>query len=127
MDISSLADHCPVFAYIEKHDSLSGVGQALGSMLNPSGGKQASLQEVAGAFEQIMLESMVKEMRSTVQTSELFGSSLGGGQFREFLDSLYVGLAVERGSLGLGEALLEQLEGLISQDKEAEAEEVQAT
>ena len=100
----------------------STLGNRVGSVLNPSGNQQASVEEVAGAFEQIMTELMVKEMRKTVQNSEFFGQSLGEENYREFLDSLYVEMSVERGGLGLRDAFLRQLEVLDKNPKEEEPE-----
>ena len=75
----------------------SPVGARLGSVLDPTPDNPPSVDDVAKAFEQMLMEMMVRSMRKTVQSSELFGPSLGGEHYVEFLDSLYVEMACERG------------------------------
>jgi len=116
MELHSL-ETCPILKSLGPEylsilkGSDSPVGRALGSVLSlqSGGGGKASIKEAATAFEQILMEIMVKTMRQTVQTNEVFGQSLGEEHYRGFLDSLYVELGAKRGGFGLCDALIEQL------------------
>jgi len=110
MDIGGL----PNFGteYLDLLDGIASPGRSLGSVLDPQpNGKKPSVKEVAAAFEQILMESLVRAMRETVQNSELFGKGLGEEHYRGFLDSLYVEMAAKRGGFGLRDGLIRNLSG----------------
>jgi Rod binding domain-containing protein len=60
-------------------------------------------------FEKIMLEQLMKSMRSTVQSEGLFGENLGSKTYREMFDTEIVNQSTGRLSLGLAETIYRQL------------------
>ncbi|OPZ21679.1 MAG: hypothetical protein BWZ10_00494 [candidate division BRC1 bacterium ADurb.BinA364] len=103
------------------------VGSRLGSALNPNSslGPKPTLEEVAGFFERMLMEMMVKSMRETVQTTDLFGRSLGADHFVGYLDSLYVEMAAERSSTPFREALIRQFQGASGVEPESSKESME--
>ena len=97
-------------------------GKRLGSMYQShSMGSEASTEEAATFFERMLMETLVKAMRKSVQTSGLFGTNLGAEHWEEYLDSLYVEMAVEQGGGGsFRKALIRQLDGPQSQNQEVD-------
>lgn len=73
----------------------------------PSPEKQ--LKDVASLYEKQFLREMVKQMRSTVNESQLMPSSFAEKYYREELDHQYVETWGDRGGIGLGKLIYEQL------------------
>jgi Rod binding domain-containing protein len=58
-------------------------------------------------FESVLVEQMVKEMRTGDVKSKLFGHDSGMETYREMLDGEYVRLMTERGGIGLADFMIE--------------------
>jgi len=58
-------------------------------------------------FEAVLVEQMVKEMRTGDVKSKLFGHDSGMDTYREMLDGEYVRLMTERGGIGLADFMIE--------------------
>lgn len=69
----------------------------------------ANAVKAARAFESYFLNIMVKEMRKTIQHSELFPRSQGEEMFEEMLDEQYCENIAEKGNLGLSQMILEHM------------------
>jgi len=63
-------------------------------------------KQVAKEFEALLLETMVKEMRTGDVKSTLFGKDSGMETYREMLDGEYVRLMSERGGIGLADFMV---------------------
>jgi flagellar protein FlgJ len=70
---------------------------------------EAQLKNVAALYEKQFLREMVKQMRTTVSESELMPSSFGEKYYREQLDHQYVESWGDRGGIGLGKLIYDQL------------------
>ena len=71
----------------------------------------AVLREVAGQFESLFLEILLKDMRSASLGDPIFGNSGGHDMYREMLDKqLAVEMSSDRG-IGLADMLVRQLGG----------------
>ena len=68
------------------------------------------LRQVAGEFEAIMMEQMMREMRKSIPKAELLGQAMGQEMFTEMLDGEFVRLMVERGGLGMRDSIAQSLE-----------------
>ncbi len=67
------------------------------------------LQRAAREFESLLLEHMVKEMRTAMPKSELQGREPGQELFQEMLDGEFVRLMTESGGIGIADFLLRSL------------------
>lgn len=63
-------------------------------------------KQVAKEFEALLVETMVKEMRTGDIKSTLFGKDSGMETYREMLDGEYVRLMTERGGIGLADFMV---------------------
>jgi len=63
-------------------------------------------KSVAREFESVLVEQMVKEMRTGDMKSTLFGKDSGMETYREMLDGEYVRLMTERGGIGLADFMI---------------------
>ncbi len=63
-------------------------------------------KDVAREFESVLVEQMVKEMRTGDMKSTLFGKDSGMETYREMLDGEYVRLMTERGGIGLADFMV---------------------
>jgi len=63
-------------------------------------------QEAAREFEAVLVEQMVKDMRTGDVKSTLFGKDSGMDTFRDMLDGEYVRLMTERGGIGLADFMV---------------------
>lgn len=64
-------------------------------------------QRVAKEFEALLVETMVKEMRTGDMKSTLFGKDSGMETYRDMLDGEYVRLMTERGGIGLADFMVQ--------------------
>lgn len=67
------------------------------------------LKQAAREFESLLLEQMVKEMRSATPKSELLGREKDQELFQEMLDGEFVRLMTESGGIGLADFLVRSL------------------
>lgn len=67
------------------------------------------LHDVASLYEKQFLREMVKQMRSSVTESELMPASFGEKYYREQLDHQYVESWGQKGGIGLGQMIYDQL------------------
>jgi len=72
---------------------------------------EGALTEVARQFEALLLEQMLKTMR-TAASGETWFDSESSRLFTELLDQEYAGRLAETGGLGLAELLVQQLSDL---------------
>jgi len=80
----------------------------------PQGQDLARIRQVAQEFESLLMERMVREMRTSLPKNPLFGESQGEDMFREMLDGEYSRLMEQRGGMGLTSFLTHKLSGQIS-------------
>jgi Rod binding domain-containing protein len=66
----------------------------------------ARFRKVAKEFESILVEQMVKEMRTGDMKSKLFGTDSGMDTYREMLDGEFVRLMGEKGGIGLADFMV---------------------
>lgn len=71
--------------------------------------QEQKLKDVAKLYEKHFLGEMVKAMRGTVSESELIKSSQGEKIFKEQLDQQYVEKWGDKGGIGLGDMIYNQL------------------
>ncbi len=71
--------------------------------------QEKKLRDVAKLYEKHFLGEMVKAMRGTVSESELIKSSQGEKIFKEQLDDQYVEKWGDKGGIGLGDMIYNQL------------------
>lgn len=67
------------------------------------------LKDVAALYEKQFLREMVKQMRSTVSESEFMPSGFAEKYYREQLDHQYVEQWGDKGGIGLGKMIYDQL------------------
>ncbi|MDP4182198.1 MAG: rod-binding protein [Bacillota bacterium] len=67
------------------------------------------LKKVCKEFEGILLQMMYKEMRSTVQKSDLVQEDYGQQVYQSMMDDKLVDEAANSGGMGLGDALYKLL------------------
>ncbi len=72
-------------------------------------GPEKQLQDVASLYEKQFLREMVKQMRTTVSESQVMPSSFAEKYYREELDHQYVESWGDRGGIGLGKIIYDQL------------------
>lgn len=81
--------------------------------LNPLSGlpnhSDAELKSVAQNFESIFMQMLMKEMRNSVQKSNLFGNSRGMEFFESMYDEQLTQKLASSGGLGLGHMVYERL------------------
>jgi flagellar protein FlgJ len=77
-----------------------------GESLSPA---EKQLRNVSELYEKQFLREMVKQMRSTVSESSLQPSSFAEKYYREQLDEQYVESWGDRGGIGLGKLIYDQL------------------
>ncbi len=84
-------------------------GEMMASHLpkKPSGSLQ--LKETCAEFESLLLNHIMKSMRSTVPGNEFFGGSHGGEIVRSMFDESLSSQMASGGGIGLGRVLFEQL------------------
>jgi Rod binding domain-containing protein len=63
-------------------------------------------KQVTKEFESLLVETMVKEMRTGDMKSTLFGKDSGMETYRDMLDGEYVRLMTERGGIGLSDFMV---------------------
>ena len=63
-------------------------------------------KQVTREFESLLVETMVKEMRTGDMKSTLFGKDSGMETYRDMLDGEYVRLMTERGGIGLADFMV---------------------
>lgn len=63
-------------------------------------------KQAAREFEAVLVEQMVKEMRTGDFKSTLFGRDSGMETYRDMLDGEYVRLMTERGGIGLADFMV---------------------
>ena len=85
-----------------------------GHHLNPLTGvptySSAELKKVSQNFESIFMRMMFKEMRDSVQKSDLFGDSRAMGFFQSMSDDQLSDTLSGAGGIGLGKMIYEQLQ-----------------
>jgi flagellar protein FlgJ len=85
--------------------------QALSDNAKAQALDREKLKKTAREFESLLLEQMVKEMRSTVPQSHLFGKDPGREIFDEMLDGEFVRLMSERGGIGIADFMAPHMGG----------------
>lgn len=70
---------------------------------------EKQLRDVATLYEKQFLREMVKQMRTSVTESELMPASFGEKYYREQLDHQYVESWGDKGGIGLGKLIYDQL------------------
>ncbi len=82
----------------------------IGQVTAANGASQdRQLRKVCRQVEGVFLNYLLKSMRKTVTTSDLFGSAGKEELFRDMLDSEICERAAETQSMGLGDLLYRQL------------------
>lgn len=85
--------------------------------LNPLSGlpshSDAELKQVSKNFESIFLQMLFKEMRNSVQKSDLFGNSQGMEFFESMHDEQLTQQLASAGGLGIGNMVYQKLKGAI--------------
>lgn len=76
--------------------------------MDPSAAEK-QLKDVASLYEKQFLREMVKQMRATVNESEFMPSGFAEKYYREQLDQQYVEQWGEKGGIGLGKLIYDQL------------------
>ena len=83
------------------------------STLNPLSGQvthtDAELKSVAQNFESVFMQMLMKEMRNSVQKSNLFGNSRGMEFFESMYDEQLTQKLASAGGIGLGHMIYEKL------------------
>lgn len=81
--------------------------------LNPLSGlpshSDAEIKEVSKNFESIFMQMIFKEMRNSVQKSDLFGNSQGMEFFQSMYDSQLTQQLASAGGIGIGNMVYEKL------------------
>lgn len=81
--------------------------------LNPLSGlpthSDAELKQVSQNFESIFMQMIFKEMRNSVQKSDLFGHSQGMEFFESMYDDQLMQKMASAGGMGLGQMIYEKL------------------
>jgi flagellar protein FlgJ len=72
-----------------------------------SGGE--GLEKASQQFESLLLNFMIREMRSTVPESGLFPRSMAEEMYTSMLDEELAGVMAERGGIGISRMLIDQL------------------
>lgn len=67
------------------------------------------LRQACKDFESVFVAQMLKGMRSTVQSSDLFGSQKEEAMFRDMLDDEIARAASEQKGMGIADMLYKQL------------------
>ncbi|MDH4225984.1 MAG: rod-binding protein [Deltaproteobacteria bacterium] len=67
------------------------------------------VRKVAGEFESLLLEKLVKNMRATVPESGLLGDNPGQDIFKEMLDGEYASLMERRGGIGIADYMAKHM------------------
>jgi peptidoglycan hydrolase FlgJ len=75
----------------------------------PPSAQRADLEKAAKAFEAIFLRNLISTMRGAGQGEDVLGSS-GVDQFRELADANMASDLANKGSFGIAELLLKQLD-----------------
>ena len=92
----------------------SGIPLSSASHLNPLEGtptySSAELKKVSQNFESIFMRMMFKEMRDSVQKSDLFGDSKTMGFFQSMSDDQLSDTLSAAGGIGLGKMIYQQLQ-----------------
>ena len=83
--------------------------EVLSQTLKQQSKDKKRLQGAAQEFESLLLETMVKEMRTSVPKSKLMGDDPGRELFNEMLDGEFVRLMSSRGGIGLADFLVNNL------------------
>lgn len=76
--------------------------------MEPSAAEK-QLKDVASLYEKQFLREMVKQMRATVNESEFMPSGFAEKYYREQLDQQYVEQWGDKGGIGLGKMIYDQL------------------
>ena len=89
------------------------IQQRLGEARKTAGGDgpadDAELQAASRQFESLLLNSMIREMRSTIPESGLFPNSMAEDIFTSMLDEQYGDLMANGGGIGLARLIVEQM------------------
>ena len=83
----------------------------------------AALKEVAKQFEALLLDQMMKSMRSAAPGESLFDNE-GSRLFTSLLDQEYARRLAETGGLGLADLLVRQLTQLRGQENATPADKI---
>lgn len=85
---------------------------ALSSVANQIPERQAEaarLKEACRGFESLFMRILLKQMRSTVTESTIFGDRREEWYFREMLDDALADAMAQSGGIGLADVLYDQL------------------
>jgi Rod binding domain-containing protein len=82
---------------------------ALNSLSGTPGHSDAELKTVAQNFESLFLQMMMKEMRNSVQKSNLLGNSKGMEFFESMYDEQLTQKLASAGGIGLGRMIYDRL------------------
>ena len=91
---------------------LNGVlGSAMGARATGKAVPDTSLRQVAADFESLFVNQMFQAMRRTVPESKLFAQNSGEKMFRDMLDQQWASGLANRGGVGIGDMLYQQMVG----------------
>jgi Rod binding domain-containing protein len=90
-----------------------------GGKLSTGDKKKAEIRKVAGEFQSLFVELMLKSMRETVSQDKLTGGGHGEEVYGSMLDHEYAAAISRRGNLGLAEMIERQMLAQESGSKKA--------
>jgi flagellar protein FlgJ len=88
---------------------LSHVTKGVDSLSGPSTHSDAEIKAVSKNFESIFMQMLFKEMRDSVQKSDLFGNSQGMEFFQGMYDDQMSQQLASAGGLGIGRLVYDRL------------------
>lgn len=106
MDIKSLTNITSVLNTLKDSASNYDLEDLRAVTQNDKLDKSEKIKLLGKQFEKIFLSMVMKSMRDTVKSSDLFGKSLGEDVYRSMLDEEYVNQASNSLNLGFAEAFL---------------------
>jgi flagellar protein FlgJ len=94
------------------HLSKSGSPESLNPLRGLPAHSDAEIQQVSKNFESIFLQMVFKEMRNSVQKSNLFGNAQGMEFFESMYDEKLTQQLASSGGLGLGQMVYQKLKAV---------------
>ena len=94
-----------------KTSSADRIRSTVTSGLSRPGDPTADLKAASEQFESMLLNLMIREMRSTVPESTLFPESMAKEIFTGMLDEQTAGEMAKNGGIGISRMIFEQLKG----------------
>ena len=107
--VSKTADEVVLGTSGISHLTKSLTPQALNSLSGPASHSDSEIRQVSKNFEAIFLQMLFKEMRNSVQKSNLFGNSQAMEFFESMHDEQLTQQLASTGGMGLGKMVYEKL------------------